>query len=381
MNRRKLGPPPSWIPAAKPGVELEAGEAADPLKNIFSASRTARLGDAEEDILLQSYVNRRDHITDQAVQAELAGLLMVEKRRPSPFGEIVVAPSSNADVRDTRGVRLVLLSHLHTHTGGAADSIARKKSAAFLSHYGVGPRRYRNTLVFLAADATKIQELLEELRSFLGWKSLVESPGSLEPRLIERSKAQVARFVERREGALREAYSWLLTPMQKDPESPQEWSELPLIAGSHTLAEGAASSLAEAGLVRIDDLGLAEDIDAARSWLGDSIHSASQLTDEFGKHLYLPRLIDEWILLSALQTALNAGIKPRVAASGPRRLLTHTLRLDQDDLARIAPQLLSRVLSVVSPVDLKLTLQIDVLVPDSSRPQLEAIFKEGPAKP
>src|SRR5579862_3196621 len=150
MNRRKLGPPPSWIPAASSQRDTEAGDAPDPLQNIFSASRSARLGDQEDDILLESYKARREAVTEAAVLAEMNVLLQAEKRKRAPFTEILLSPSSNADVRDVRGMRLVILAYNHTHAAGNGESVARKKAQAFLSHYGVGPRRYRNTLVFLA---------------------------------------------------------------------------------------------------------------------------------------------------------------------------------------------------------------------------------------
>src|SRR5580658_6929355 len=172
MNRRKLGPPPSWIPVNEAQRETESGDAADPLQNIFTASRTARLGDQEDNVLLEAYQARREAVSDVTLLAELSGLLLDEKRRRAPFTEILLSPSSNADVRDVRGgTRLVILAHNHPHSPNNAESIAQKKAQAFLNHYGVGPRRYRNTLVFLAPDAGKLQELMQELRSMLAWRS------------------------------------------------------------------------------------------------------------------------------------------------------------------------------------------------------------------
>jgi hypothetical protein len=387
MNRRKLGPPPSWIPAAKPAQEPEAAPAADPmpvettvadpLQNIFTASRTARLGDTEDDQLIQVFTNRRNNVTDAAITAEVSALLTAEKKKAAPFSEILLYPSSNADIRDVRNTRLVVLQLAHGHQQGNGESIARRKSAAFLSHYGVGPRRYRNSLIFVAPDPEQLQQFTEEVRTMLAWRSLVEQHGGLEPRQIDRARAHVNRFADRKEIALREVFRWLLVPTQADPATPLEWQEIPLDCGLRTLAEAAAQTLSEAGLVRIDDLGLAEEIDAARAWIGDSVPAGPQLADEFARHLFLPRLINERVLQTALQSALAAGIKQRVGPGGPKRLYSATLRLDTNDIARIAPQLLSQLTSIVSPVDLKFTLSIDALVPDASRPQIESIISES----
>ena len=393
MNRRKLGPPPSWIPAAKPAQEPEPAPttepvpvpvettAADPLQNIFTASRTARLGDTEDDHLLQAFTNRRNNVTEAAVTAEIAALLTAEKKKPAPFSETLMSPSSNADIRDVRQTRLVVLQLTHSHQQGNVESIARRKSQAFLSHYGVGPRRYRNSLVFAAPDPEQLQQLTDEVRTMLAWRSLVDQPGGLEPRQIDRARAHVNRFADRKEIALREVFRWLLVPAQADPNSPLEWQEIPLDCGLRTLAEAAAQTLGDAGLVRLDDLGLAEEIDAARAWIGDSVPAGPQLADEFARHLFLPRLINEKVLQAALQSALAAGIKQRVGPGGPKRLYSATLRLDPNDVARIAPQLLSQLTAIVSPVDLKFTLSIDALVPDASRPQIESIISESDKEP
>src|SRR5207247_156162 len=53
--------------------------------------------------------------------------------------------------------------------GNAAETAAR----AILASRGNVPRLYRNSLVFLAADKVRLQDLDEAVRRFLAWKSIL----------------------------------------------------------------------------------------------------------------------------------------------------------------------------------------------------------------
>src|ERR1051326_2639380 len=218
MNRRKLGPPPDWI-RSEGSSETEPREPTDPLKGIFNASRAARLGEQEEDGLTASFRERREAATEAQVLEEVKTLLNAERKRIEPFSEIHVAPAGTTDVGDVRSTRLVILGSNHVHTAENGSSMAFKKAQAFLGNYGIGKRRYQNTLIFLAPDAVKMQEFLEDLRAMLAWQGLIETPGvRLEPRYAERARAHFQRHQERRERGLREAFSWLLVPTQRQPD-------------------------------------------------------------------------------------------------------------------------------------------------------------------
>ena len=375
MNRRKLGPPPDWIRTENP-AEPETGEPTDPLKGIFNASRNARLGEQEDDVLLAAFRERRDAVTDAQVLAEVKALLVAERKRSEPFSEIHVAPTGTSDVADVRTTRLVILGTHHTHSGEGEPSVARKKAQAFLGSYGVGKRKYPNALLFLAPDAVKIQEFLEDLRAMLAWQGLVDTPaGRLEPRYAERARTHFLRCQERRDFSLREAYCWLLVPTQSQPDAPVVWREIRLDPTPGPLAEAAAHTLTEQGLLRADE-GLADELGRVRAWLGDHINNPVRLAEEFARSLYLPRLADERILSNVLQTVLAVGISPRL---GARRPFTATLRLDPNELAAsgaVDPELLAILLAVINPADLKCTLQLEAQVTETQRRQLENALAE-----
>jgi hypothetical protein len=71
-------------------------------------------------------------------------------------------------------MRLVVLSvdNICTKEPGSAAEIA----GATLEWRGNTPRLYRNTLVFLAADKTRLQDLEEATRKCLAWETILAKP-------------------------------------------------------------------------------------------------------------------------------------------------------------------------------------------------------------
>ena len=66
----------------------------------------------------------------------------------------------------------MILGPEHPHAKSQADSAARKEAQTILDNRGNSPRNYKNTLVFLAADATRLKELQAAVRQCLAWKSI-----------------------------------------------------------------------------------------------------------------------------------------------------------------------------------------------------------------
>ena len=80
---------------------------------------------------------------------------------------------------DDLDARLVVLGIDHPYSkepGNAAEAAAK----AILESRGNTPRLYRNTLVFLAADKTRLQDLDEAARKYLAWESILAEKETLE---------------------------------------------------------------------------------------------------------------------------------------------------------------------------------------------------------
>jgi predicted AAA+ superfamily ATPase len=100
------------------------------------------------------------------VAQELDERLRADLRDTGDLARIHALPRSGADVPDDLDARLVVLPADYPYSrepGNAAEMGAR----AILEARGHTPRLYRNTLVFLAADKVRLQDLDEALRKFL----------------------------------------------------------------------------------------------------------------------------------------------------------------------------------------------------------------------
>ena len=112
---------------------------------------------------------------------ELDKRLRADLRKTGDFTRVHPLPQSGADVPDDLDARLVVLGVEHPYSkepGSAAETAAK----AILESRGNTPRLYRNTLVFLAADKTRLQDLDEAVRRYLAWESILDEKEHARPR-------------------------------------------------------------------------------------------------------------------------------------------------------------------------------------------------------
>jgi hypothetical protein len=112
------------------------------------------------------------------VTHELEQRLRKDLERRGDFPRIHPMPQSGADVPDDLDARLVVLgvTHPYSKEGNSAAELAAK---AILEMRGNSPRLYRNALVFLAADKTRLQDLDEAARKLLAWESILAEQKNL----------------------------------------------------------------------------------------------------------------------------------------------------------------------------------------------------------
>ena len=224
------------------------------------------------------------------------------------FARIHLLPRGGAEVPDELATRLVVLDIDHDYARGQAKNPAEAAAQAILESRGSGPRLYRNSLVFLAADRTRLQDLDDALRRYLAWHSILEDKDSLnlDPHQVRQATTQH----EAADGAvtarLPEAYQWVLTPGQKDPGSSIEWQPTRL-TGSDPLAVRAARKLRTDELL-VGKLGptlVRRALDEIPLWRGDHV-PVRTLVDDFAQQLYLQRLDGPAVLADALRSGVGS---------------------------------------------------------------------------
>ena len=247
--------------------------------------------------------DRAGQLSDDHVSDEIIKRLREEARTRSDFSKVhACVPSS--DIPDETDARLVILGPEFPYSkSGNGSSAARREAAAILGSRGTSPRNYRNTLVFLAGDASRLCELEQSVRQFLAWTSIFDDHATLnldefQKRQAETKKKNADETVDLR---ISEAYQWLLVPGQTDPKGDVSWIDLKL-QGQESLAARAAKKLKneESLLVQMGAVRLRAELDRIPLWTGNHI-SVKQLTEYMACYLYLPRLRDEQILFAAIQ--------------------------------------------------------------------------------
>jgi hypothetical protein len=216
-----------------------------------------------------------------------------------------------ASVGEDHETRLIIVDPEYPHTAKTSDSPARTRAAQILDGKGTGPRIFKNTVVFLAADRGRLDDLKKAARDFLAWKSIDDEHELLNLDASQTRQAKAKR--DESDGVVNqripEAYQWLLVPTQDKPQGEPlkdlEWSETRL-TGQDTLATRASKKLRaeEALIVELAGTRLKMELDRIPLWRGNHVPVA-QLADEFAQYLYLPRLQGSEVLAQAVRDGLR----------------------------------------------------------------------------
>ena len=209
------------------------------------------------------------------------------------FRRIHPLPQSGADVPDDMDARLVVLSIDHPYSKDPATKPKRPPRPSW-SRAAAAPRLFRNTLVFLAVDQTRLQDLDEAVRRYLAWESITleKEALNLDPQQLKQAETQLKSADGAVVARLPETYQWLLVPAQGSPQSPVEWHAYRL-SGQDALAVRASKRLRnEEFLVpALAGTRLRMELDRIPLWRGDHV-AIKQLAEDFARYLYLPRLKD-----------------------------------------------------------------------------------------
>ena len=181
-----------------------------------------------------------------AVAQELEKRLRADLRVAGDFERVHPMPHSGQDVPDDMDARLVVLGPDHPYSKEAGNP-AELAAKAILESRGNTPRLFRNTLVFLAVDQARLQDLDEAVRRYLAWESIVAETETLnlDPHQEKQAEAQKGSADGAVKARLPEAYQWLLVPIQDNPQAPIQWPAFRL-AGQDALAVRATKKLRKA---------------------------------------------------------------------------------------------------------------------------------------
>ncbi|MCF2971517.1 DUF499 domain-containing protein [Synechococcus sp. Nb3U1] len=246
------------------------------------------------------------------VWEEIIKRLKADKNR-GEFSAIHVAPDSTADIPDdpTLGVRLVVLDPQHPHSKGTEDSPARQWVENALNHRGSGSRYYKNTLLFLAPDKAKIENLERNTAQYLAWKAIVDEKDALNLDVFQSKQAdtKLKQSHQDVENILRDTYQWLLIPDQPDAQGGIEWQETrlpnqdsPILQASRKAShENDLLTTCHASYLRLEALD-------KYLWRDTNHIDLKRLWEYLTQYLYLPRLKNQSVLLEAVRDGVTSTV-------------------------------------------------------------------------
>ncbi|MCZ7645664.1 MAG: Swt1 family HEPN domain-containing protein [Planctomycetota bacterium] len=255
--------------------------------------------------LAEDRAERYKRNTD-AVVKEIEDRVREDVRREGDFCRVHPLPDSGQDVPDDMDARLVVL-RTDAPYSKEPNCAAITAAKAILEMRGNAPRLFRNTLVFLAVDKSRLQDLDEAVRHLLAWESILNEHEELDLTAHQVKQAETQRKAADSAVTARmpEAYAWLLVPTQNGAQGEIEWQAFRM-PGTDPLAVRASKKLRndELLITSFAATRLRMELDRVPLWRGNHVE-IKQLVDDFAKYLYLPRLQAPEVLLGAIRDGLG----------------------------------------------------------------------------
>jgi predicted AAA+ superfamily ATPase len=257
----------------------------------------------------QDHADRlREH--PEEVWSELCRRLGAERTARGDFAAVHACPSDSSDVPDTEEAKLVIVHPQHTHSRGNDDTAALRFARTCLDTRGSAQRVNRNTLVFLAADDKRYEELAESVRDLLAWQHIEGRAEELN--LTAQQKGQAARRRKQADDTVRRriagAYIWVLAPEQPDPARPAHWHVVKAEGSQEQLADRVSAKLRQGGLLATTygARNVRMDLDGPlrAAWQRGHV-SVGDLWSYYYRYPYLTCLRDRSVLEGALRAGLD----------------------------------------------------------------------------
>ena len=222
----------------------------------------------------------------------------------------IFAPAS--DIPDDEQLRLVVLPPRDAYSK-TIDNNAQAAAQVILEQRGDLPRQNRNRLIFLAPEYDTISRLVDQIKTYLAWQSILAD--SSEERLVL-DTLQIKNVQKSAENAFNvakcsvtEAFKWLLVPYcGKQNLAETRWEKIAIPSGATKLMDEIERQLRENELVieRWAPIHLKNELE---NWFwknGVSLQKALDVWQATCRYLYLPRLSNKGVFTQTLSDATGS---------------------------------------------------------------------------
>jgi len=261
--------------------------------------------------------DRAKALPDHEVDAAIAQVLREDAKQKSDknllgFDRVYAAPDDPITIDEASALSLVILGPSSTHVGkGASKSPATDAVTETLMRCRAAQRRFRNTLVFVAADEAQLDTAREVMRKAIAWREIADDErlGKQLPTgqiADAREKAKTNKDAALK--AIRTAWSHILYPMKSDTAGkPFDLEHDPITARDRAAIPIVVYDKAKADGIALEKLG------TERLWLAlkpiwpqDRPHlPVTEVAEWFSSYVYLPKLRDGVVLQAAIRDAVG----------------------------------------------------------------------------
>ena len=250
----------------------------------------------------------REH--PEEVWTQLCQRLSEQRRIRGDFAAVHTCPGDSGAVPDTEEAKLVILHPRYLHSRGSDASTGLRFARQCLDTRASGQRANRNTVVFLAADERRYEELAEATRDYLAWSNIAGRTDELN--LTAQQKVQVSRRRDQADDTVRlrvaATYIWALVPEQPEPARPAGWQVVKAEGSQDGLADRVSAKLRQGGLLATTygSRNVRMDLDGPLRSAWERGHvGVGDLWSYYQRYPYLTRLRDRAVLEGALRSALD----------------------------------------------------------------------------
>ena len=303
------------LACAEPGDQLAVfGEALRELSEraTYLYEESGRYWFSTQPTLNRLAEERAKSFPEHQVDEAIAEILRKDGAQKGGFTRVHAAPDDPTSVEEANAPALVILGPHVSHSGrGTSGSTAADAALDALIRCRSGQRRFRNTLIFVAADAAQLDTAKEVMRKTLAWES-IQGDERLQEQLTQaQAKDAVDKARSHRDAsvkAVRAAWSHILYPEKSETQGrPFDLQQTLITARDRGAIPATVYDKARSDGVILERLG------AERLWLAlkdiwpeDRPHLAIQeIADWFASYVYLPKLRDRVVLEASVRDAVS----------------------------------------------------------------------------
>ncbi len=281
------------------------------LSYLYSDSSDSRFWYDVRPTLRKLAQDRVTQLGADVAEEEIRSRLQKWRKEPPLLG-IHIVQGASGDVPDEQTARLVVLAPQMGYDSSDEKSPALKSAEEILANRGSSSRDYRNTLIFLAPDYKRLNELFAVVYELLAWRWIKKERDSLnlDADQNKETDANISRCDKAVDARLKEVYRWLLSPRkERDGDGKKTiWEVEMLSASDASVVKQVVARAREKDLI-VENWSaklLRMELDELL-WKGVDHIQVEKLWRDLTTYCYLPRLSSFDVLQSAILDGVTTG--------------------------------------------------------------------------